>query len=142
MFISLSTHVCVGRPPDASMCRVRCEVEFNLMGVLPKRNKKEKEGAGNPFQEGTGLYSNTENVQSAMIETSTVIPVLRQCYVSRVLTTPVTHPEKGSAALTRSTLFRASETSAEIQRHTYNKKNTLFVKHFLKNRELNDAARK
>ena len=49
-------------------------------------------GSGNPSQEGAGLYSHTENLQSAMIETSAVIVYLWQCYASLgVSHTPSAH---------------------------------------------------
>ena len=71
---------------------------MQLMGVLPQRNKEEKEGVGNPTQEGAGLYSNTEIVQSAMIETSPVILYLWQCYApSGVISTQGCIPKREAA---------------------------------------------
>ncbi|MCG9134504.1 hypothetical protein J5I95_22805 [Candidatus Poribacteria bacterium] len=58
---------------------------------MPKRDK-EKEGVRQSVPRGAGLYYNTENVQSAMIETSAVVMSLRQCYASLgVYHTPAAH---------------------------------------------------
>ena len=36
-------------------------------GIAEKQQRKKRRGSGNPSQLGAGLYSNTENVQSAII---------------------------------------------------------------------------
>ena len=60
------------------------------MGTCQEKAKVWRDG--NVSQEGAGLYSNTENVQSAMIETSAVILRLWQCYASLgVWFTPAAH---------------------------------------------------